>query len=890
MPPNVTSSSGKPRKQHTKKEKPAISTTKRLREEKRSKDIQTVEELGKRALELAQTVSKEGSTDLKLFTEMPISTPTLEGLKRANYLEMTEIQRKALPFALAKRDVLGAAKTGSGKTLAFLIPLLENLYRMRWTHMDGLGALVISPTRELAMQIFEVLCKIGRQHKFSAGLIIGGKRVEEEKEILVKMNILICTPGRLLQHMDETVGFDCSNLQVLVLDEADRILDMGFKKCMNAIVANLPKQRQTLLFSATQTKSVKDLARLSLERPEYVGVHEKDRFSTPARLAQHYMVVDLPKKLDMLYSFIKTHLSAKTIVFMSSGKQVRFVYETFCKIQPGTPLLHLHGKQKQMKRVEIFERFMRMNKAVMFCTDIAARGLDFPAVDWVVQLDCPEDCHTYLHRVGRTARYEAAGKGLLFLLPSEAPEMVRLMEEKNIPIKEISPKSSKIMSVTKQLQHFCFQDPEIKYLGQRAFVTYVRSTFLQKNKKVFSIEALPLEEFAESLGLPGAPNIKFVKKTKNVSYDAENQDMTPAERDAKRRSNMDEIMRENDSAAPTAAASTEKESKTRMDKLFARKNAGVLADHYQKMVDHSIDKPDTADSDDEGDFITLKRADHALSGSDDESDENESASDSDSEADEDEDASGQGDDGKKQDGQAVVKTIAINPATGMPVVIPNIPADQMSKRQLRKVKEKILKNTRNTKVVFDDEGNARPIYELQDEESFRKEGDINKLVDDFQQRNRALMEEADVGDQVVDRQKKRDKLEAKKLRQKQEAERLLAERNGTVAVLGTASDDEDESSDGSIGGASEDDDSESEESDSEESDSDVEMKEMDDRSRKPTKRAFEQDSDDESSDDAKSRYHKSRDQRNRNRIVEVDDSAMTLEDQEQLALRLLGGN
>ncbi|KAJ2793558.1 ATP-dependent RNA helicase dbp4, partial [Coemansia helicoidea] len=280
--------------------KPAVVPETEKRRQRRDEEAQAIEELGQRALALAKEAPL--GADVKLFTELPISEKTLNGLARSHYAVMTEIQHKALPYALAKRDVLGAAKTGSGKTLAFLIPVLEVLHRSRWTSFDGLGALVISPTRELAIQIFEELRKVGRYHRLSAGLVIGGKRVEEEKEALTRMNILVCTPGRLLQHMDETAGFDCCTLQVLVLDEADRILDMGFKKTMNAIIANLPRQRQTLLFSATQTKSVKDLARLSLERPEYVGVHEKDRFSTPSKLTQHYMVVPLPQKLDMLYS------------------------------------------------------------------------------------------------------------------------------------------------------------------------------------------------------------------------------------------------------------------------------------------------------------------------------------------------------------------------------------------------------------------------------------------------------------------------------------------------------------------------------------------------------------------------------------------------------------
>lgn len=244
-------------------------------------------------------------------------------------------------------------------------------------------------------------------------------------------------------------------------------MDMGFQKTVNAIIENLPRERQTLLFSATQTRSVKDLARLSLHDPEYVAVHEKAEHSTPQTLTQHYVICELPKKLDILYSFIKTHLKTKTIVFLSSCKQTRFVYESFCKLQPGVPLLHLHGKQKQHKRVEIYNKFTTSKFAVLFCTDIAARGLDFPAVDWVVQLDCPEDPETYIHRVGRTARLNAEGHALLMLLPTEAGAMVELLRKKKVPIEEIKIRENKKQSIRNQLQSFCFKDPEMKYLAQR---------------------------------------------------------------------------------------------------------------------------------------------------------------------------------------------------------------------------------------------------------------------------------------------------------------------------------------------------------------------------------------------------------------------------------------
>lgn len=386
---------------------------------------------------LVSRYSDINSKEVVKFSDFPLSKKTLLGLQEAQYRQPTEIQRQTLGFALLGKDVLGAAKTGSGKTLAFLIPVLECLYRQQWTSMDGLGALIISPTRELAYQTFEVLRKIGKNHEFSAGLVIGGKDLKLESQQIQHTNIIICTPGRLLQHMDQTASFHAASLHMLVLDEADRILDMGFTETLNAIVENLPKTRQTLLFSATQTKSVKDLARLSLKEPEYVWAHEKAKFSTPATLEQSYVVCELHQKVNMLYSFIRNHLKKKIIVFFACCKEVQYLFRAFCRLRPGIPILALHGKQQQMKRVEVYNDFLRKNTAVLFATDIAARGLDFPAVNWVLQFDCPEDADTYIHRVGRTARYKDGGEALLLLLPSEEKGMLRQLLEKKVPVQKI---------------------------------------------------------------------------------------------------------------------------------------------------------------------------------------------------------------------------------------------------------------------------------------------------------------------------------------------------------------------------------------------------------------------------------------------------------------------
>ncbi|CAN8301874.1 unnamed protein product [Cochlearia groenlandica] len=449
------------------------------------------------------------------FDQLPISDKTKRGLKIAKYLDMTDVQRAALPHALCGRDILGAARTGSGKTLAFVIPILEKLHRERWSPEDGVGCIIISPTRELAAQTFSVLNKVGKFHKFSAGLLIGGREgVDVEKERVNEMNILVCAPGRLLQHMDETPNFECSQLKILILDEADRVLDSAFKGQLDPIISQLPKHRQTLLFSATQTKKVKDLARLSLRDPEYISVHEESVTATPTSLKQTVMIVPVEKKLDMLWSFIKTHLNSRILVFLSTKKQVKFVHEAFNKLRPGIPLKSLHGKMSQEKRMGVYSQFVE-RQSVLFCTDVLARGLDFDkAVDWVIQVDCPEDVPSYIHRVGRTARFNTSGKSLLFLTPSEE-KMVERLQEARVPVKLIKANNQKLQEVSRLLAALLVKFPDLQAVAQRAFITYLRSIHKRRDKEIFDVMKLSIDNFSASLGLPMTPKIRFTNlKTK----------------------------------------------------------------------------------------------------------------------------------------------------------------------------------------------------------------------------------------------------------------------------------------------------------------------------------------------------------------------------------------
>ncbi|KAL2044310.1 hypothetical protein N7G274_003015 [Stereocaulon virgatum] len=676
-------------------------------------------------------------SDYDTFARLPLSQPTASGLEASHFKNLTDIQKKGIPHGLKGSDILGAAKTGSGKTLAFLVPVLENLYRKRWTDLDGLGALILSPTRELAIQIFEVLRKIGRYHTFSAGLVIGGKSLQEERERLGRMNILVCTPGRMLQHMDQTAAFESDNLQMLVLDEADRIMDMGFQSTVDAIVEHLPKERQTLLFSATQTKKVSDLARLSLRDPEYVSVHEAASSATPSTLQQNYIVTPLPEKLDILWSFLRANLKSKILVFFSSGKQVRFVYEAFRHMQPGIPLMHLHGRQKQTVRLDITNKFSATKNSCLFATDVVARGLDFPAVDWVIQLDCPEDADTYIHRVGRTARYERDGRAVLFLEPSEEEGMLKRLEQKRVVVEKINVRQKKQQSIKNQLQNMCFKDPELKYLGQKAFISYVRSIRIQQDKEVFKLNDLPLEEFSASLGLPGAPKIKFLKGDNAKS-------LKNAPRQAVSSSGEDD--------SDTEAKLRKNAVKTKYDRMFERTNQDVFADHYAKLVDdgNNGEVKKTQNVNEENDFLSVKRRLSDASSIDGESSEN-----------------------------AMTQTSGQRKNAMAPLVV-----DSKRKEKLLKSKKKLLKlKDKGKKLVYDSEGNPHEVYELEDEAQFKQRGPAPSQQAKFLAAEQERLQTADLADKQAAKAKKKEKREKRKARERNAAESEELEEGAGAAIL-----------------------------------------------------------------------------------------------------------
>uniref|UniRef100_A0A480PKE6 ATP-dependent RNA helicase n=1 Tax=Sus scrofa TaxID=9823 RepID=A0A480PKE6_PIG len=271
-----------------------------------------------------------------------VNENTLRAIKEMGFTNMTEIQHKSIRPLLEGRDLLAAAKTGSGKTLAFLIPAVELIVKLRFMPRNGTGVLILSPTRELAMQTFGVLKELMTHHVHTYGLIMGGSnRSAEAQKLANGINIVVATPGRLLDHMQNTPGFMYKNLQCLVIDEADRILDVGFEEELKQIIKLLPTRRQTMLFSATQTRKVEDLARISLKKePLYVGVDDDKANATVDGLEQGYVVCPSEKRFLLLFTFLKKNRKKKLMVFFSSCKSVKYHYELLNYID--LPVLAIH--------------------------------------------------------------------------------------------------------------------------------------------------------------------------------------------------------------------------------------------------------------------------------------------------------------------------------------------------------------------------------------------------------------------------------------------------------------------------------------------------------------------------------------------------------------------
>lgn len=387
------------------------------------------------------------------------------------------------------------------------------------------GAIVISPTRELATQTSSVLDEFLKEEAFShltQRLLVGGNSVEEDVTNVKKKGaqILICTPGRLQDLLERKCDLNLpgrvKSLEFLVLDEADRLLDLGFEATLNMIFSYLPRQRRTGLFSATQTKEVADLMRAGLRNPVLVCVKEKAAQSTPKLLQNFYAIVEPEHKMKYLMQFMKVNDIQKSLLFLPTCACVEYWGEILPHLllsqQQNIKVFALHGKMKQ-KRAKILQKFRETENAMLLCTDVLARGVDIPEIDWVLQWDPPSNAAAFVHRVGRTARQGNEGNALILLLPSEDAYVNFLIKNQKVTLTPASLDFDTEIDINSKIHEIQLKDRSIIDKGTRAFVSHIRAYSKHECNLILRLKDLDLGKIATSYGLLKLPKMPEMKDT-----------------------------------------------------------------------------------------------------------------------------------------------------------------------------------------------------------------------------------------------------------------------------------------------------------------------------------------------------------------------------------------
>ncbi|KAF1936383.1 DEAD-domain-containing protein [Clathrospora elynae] len=346
----------------------------------------------------------------KTFADLGVREELCDACENLKFKTPTPIQAQAIPLALEGRDVIGLAETGSGKTAAFVLPILQSLLEKP----QALFGMILAPTRELAYQIAQQVDALGSIINVKCATLVGGMDMVPQAIALSKRpHIVVATPGRLLDHLENTKGFSLKHLKYLVLDEADRLLDLDFGPVLDKILKVLPRDgRHTYLFSATMSSKVESLQRAALQNPVRVSISSSSH-QVVSTLLQRFLI--LPHKYKDLYliHLLNDNIGHPTIIFtrtVNETQRIAILLRTL-----GFGAIPLHGQLSQSARLGALNKFKSKSRDILVATDVASRGLDIPAVDLVVNLDLPSDSQTYVHRVGRTARAGKSGKAVSFV-------------------------------------------------------------------------------------------------------------------------------------------------------------------------------------------------------------------------------------------------------------------------------------------------------------------------------------------------------------------------------------------------------------------------------------------------------------------------------------------
>ncbi|KAL7583316.1 hypothetical protein Lser_V15G44082 [Lactuca serriola] len=453
----------------------------------------------------------------------PLSDEVLDALSTSGFDFCTPVQAATIPLLCSYKDVAVDAATGSGKTLAFVVPLVEILRRTTSVKPHQVLGIIISPTRELSSQIFHVAQPfISSLSDVKPMLLVGGSEVKVDMKKIEGegANLLIGTPGRLHDIMERMDILDFRNLEILILDEADRLLDMGFQKQINSIISRLPKLRRTGLFSATQTEAVEELSKAGLRNPVRVEVraetksleHAATSSKTPSGLHIEFIKCEADKKSSQLVDFFIKNKSKKMIVYFMTCACVDYWGVVLPQLTAlkGVSLISLHGKMKQIAREKALASFTSLQDGILLCTDVAARGLDIPGVDCIVQYDPPQDPNVFVHRVGRTARLGRQGSAIVFLLPKEEA-YVEFLRIKRIPLEE-KMCCEDALDVVPLIRDAAKKDRDVMEKGLRAFVSYIRAYKEHHCNFILRWKDLEIGKLGMGYGLLQLPSMSEVKQ------------------------------------------------------------------------------------------------------------------------------------------------------------------------------------------------------------------------------------------------------------------------------------------------------------------------------------------------------------------------------------------
>jgi ATP-dependent RNA helicase RhlE len=372
------------------------------------------------------------------FNSLGISPSLLKRIDALGFVHPTPIQFKAIPIATAGEDVVGVAQTGSGKTLAFSIPM------MQYVNETGKMGLVLLPTRELAVQVEETIRKVGGKNGLRTALIIGGTNPRPQiKQLKARPNIIVATPGRLIDHIEQK-HIRLRNVGILVLDEADRMLDMGFEPQLRTILSEMPSDRQTMLFSATMPKEIAEIASQYMRKPLHIEVARPG--TTADKIDQEVFIVPKSGKFELLLNLLKEY-KGSVLVFSRTKHGAKKMTRQLR--QKGYAADEIHSNRSQHQRQNALKGFASGRYRILVATDIAARGIDVSDIKLVVNYDLPEQIDDYVHRIGRTGRAGKSGKAISFAAPEQKRDIAKIQKLINIILPIKSPTGESLKPIQK---------------------------------------------------------------------------------------------------------------------------------------------------------------------------------------------------------------------------------------------------------------------------------------------------------------------------------------------------------------------------------------------------------------------------------------------------------